>query len=216
MFGRKRTFSRSKLLAAATKAHTKRRYKKALAFYEELLRTEPNDLEVHRKAAPALARAKRLDEAWKSFRLAATSLSGAGFTEKAVGVYREAVHYMPQHVDAWVALGDLEVDRGRNRDAAKVLLEGRRHFRGRKWRPEAIRLLTRVRQLDPGDLEAGLDLARLWRQTKNRESAARLLDELLSSVAGRSRVRRIRAAQLRLAPTPLALFRWIRALVLGR
>lgn len=216
MFGRKQTFSRSKLLAAATKAQTKGRYKKALAFYEELLRTTPNDVEVHRKAAPALARAKRTDEAWKSFRLAATSLTSAGFVDKAVGVYREAVHFMPRHADAWVAIGDLEVDRGRNRDAAKVLLEGRRHFRGRKWRPEAIRLLTRVRQLDPGDLEAGLDLARLWRQTKNRDSAARLLEELVGSVAGRSRVRRVRGAQLRLSPTPAALYRWLRAALLGR
>ena len=63
MFGRKRTFSRSKLLAAATKAQTKGKYKKAVAFYEELLRTEPDDIEVHRKAAPALARARRSEEA---------------------------------------------------------------------------------------------------------------------------------------------------------
>lgn len=216
MFGRKRVFNKQKLLAAASKAQAKGKHKKAVSFYEELLRVEPNDTDLHRKAAPALARAKRCDEAWKSFRMAGLSLVEAGFVDKAVGVYREAVHYMPRHVEAWLAIGDLEVDRGRQRDASQVLLEGRRHFRARKQRPEAIQLLGKARQLDPSNFEAGMDLARLWRKTGNRDSAQRLLRELRLLGGGRRRLVQVRAAELRLAPTPAAALRWLRALLLAR
>ncbi len=216
MFGRKKSYSRSEWLEQASRAQAKGKTKKAAALYQELLAAEPEDTDVHRKAAPVLASAKLYDEGWKSFRVAARALVDAGFLDKAVGVYREATHYMPRQVEIWLAIADVEAERGRPRDAAMVLIEGRRHFRSRKQRPEAIQLLSRVRKLDPSQFEAGLDLARLWRKTGNRNAARRLLAEMCFRARDRHRVRRIRATELRLSPTPAALYRWLRAILIGR
>lgn len=216
MFGRKKPYNRSKLQSAATRAQTKGRLKKAAALYQEMLQKEPHDPDIHRKAAPVFARAKLHDEAWKSFRAVGRALVEAGFLDKAVGVYREAAHYMPRQVETWLAIADVEVERGRRRDAADALIEGRRHFRSRKRRPEAIRLLSRARTLDPTEFEAGLDLARLWRKTGSRAAARRMLAEMRLNVSGRRRVRRIRSAQFRLSPTPAAAYRWLRAILIGR
>jgi tetratricopeptide (TPR) repeat protein len=205
---RHKTYDRAQLLAAASKAHAKGRNKKALALYQQVLRAEPNNSDLHRKVAPLLARAKEREKAWRSFRIAAQAMEKEGFQDKAIGIYREAVHYLPHQVEAWMAIGELHFERRRKTDAVESLLEGRKHLRRRKDRPNAMRLLSRARQIDPGHVEVGLDLAKLWRQTGDRRGAGRLLEELVR-VAHRSQRRRIRWAQFSVNTNPATFMRWL-------
>ncbi|MEE9608404.1 MAG: tetratricopeptide repeat protein, partial [Myxococcota bacterium] len=93
--------------------------------------------------------------------------------------------------------------------------EGRRQFRNRRRRPQAVRLLRRVREIDPQALNPTLDLARLLRKTGSRAEAMRILREIESSCTGRP-LRRVRGAQLRGSPTPGQFWLWLRALILRR
>jgi tetratricopeptide (TPR) repeat protein len=209
VLGRKKPQSRSQLLAAATKAQARGKLKKAAELYGEILRTDPRDPEVHRRIAPVLARLRRGDEAWRSFAIAARDLARSGFVDKAIGVYREAVHYLPRQVEAWLAIAEAHVEQGRGADAVQALLDGRLQFRSRKRRAEAIRLLSRAYQIEPMSLEPTLDLARLLRKTGDRRRAFAILESLRRRTPPSLR-RRIRAGQLRIYPTPAALYRWLR------
>ena len=204
----KTKYDRAQLLAAASQAAGKGRHRKALALYKQVLHAEPNNPELHRKAAPLLARAKENDAAWRSFRLAAQAMEKEGFQDKAIGIYREAVHYLPRRVEAWMAIGEFHFDRRRKTDAVESLLEGRKHFRRRKDLTSAMQLLSRARQIDPGHVEVGLDLARLWRKSGNRRGAVRLLEELMR-VAHRNQRRKIRWAQFSLRSNPATFLRWL-------
>ncbi len=203
----KTTYDRAKLLAAASEATGRRKHRRALTLYKQVLRAEPSNTELHRKVAPLLARFGEYDSAWRSFRLAAEAMEKEGFQEKAIGIYSEAVHYLPRRVEAWMAIAELHCDRQRMNDAVESLIEGRKHFRRRSDRGDALQLLSRARQIDPGHVEVGLDLARLWRRSGDRPGAVRLLDDLLR-VAHRSQRRRIRWAQFSLRSNPATFLRW--------
>jgi len=211
LLGRKRPYDRARLFADATRAQRGGKPKKAVGLYREILAAEPGDVTVHRRLAPLLARTRQPDEALKSFRRAAEALAAKGFVERALGVYRDAAHHLPRESAVWLAIAELEVSRGRRADAVAALATGRGHLRARRERADALRLLERARELDPANVELGLDLAGLLAKTGARARAAQLLEALARRPRGRA-LRRVRARQLLLFPGPRACWRWLRAL----
>ncbi len=214
LFERRKAFDRSASLRAASDAKAKGRHKKALGLYQQVLKADPTNTSLCREIAPLLVKVKKMDEAWMSFRIAAEGFAKEGFIEKAIGIYREATHYLPQQSAAWIAVANLQAQRGHPEDAAAVLLEGHRHFRSRKQRKEALRLLTLAHKASPTNFRAGFELARLRGKMGDRKGAWNLLREL-QRIAIRPERRRIRAAQFWLAPGPTTAARWLRALFTG-
>ena len=213
-FERHKSFDRASSLRAASEAKAKGRHKKALALYQQVLEAEPNNTALYREVAPLLVKVKKMDEAWMSFRVAAEGFVQEGFIEKAIGIYREATHFLPRESGAWIALADLQVQRGHKEDAVAVLLQGHRNFRSRKQQQEAMQLLSRAQMVSPTNFQAGFELARLRSKMGDRKGAWKLLWEL-QRIATRPQRRRIRAAQFWLAPGPTSAVRWLRALLFG-
>jgi len=209
---RRKPYDRSRLLAEAARARSKGKARKAIANLREVLAHEPKNTDLHRRLAPLLASSSQTSEAWSSYRIAVASLVRAGFLDKAVGVLREACAGLPRERAVWEELADVECQRGRPVDAHRALLEGRRRFRSRRERPEAIRLLLRARKIAPRDFEANFDLAGLLARTGARGPAARILEELAQRERG-SALRRTRRRQLALSPSPATMWRWLRSLV---
>ena len=209
---RKKPYDRSRLLKDAARARKKGKRQKAIALYRELLAVEPENADLHRRIAPLLAETKQPAEAWASYRRAADKLVSQGFVEQAVGVLREASALLPREPEVWGALADLELQRRRLADAHKVLLEGRRHFRSKKDLAQAIRLLLRARKLAPRDFSTNFDLAGVLAKAGARGRAQSLLEEIASWTRA-GQLRRVRARQFALSPTPAAAWGWLRALV---
>jgi predicted Zn-dependent protease len=211
-FGRSKPYDRNRVLAEAARARTKGKPKKALALLETVLEREPSNADLHRRIAPLRAGARRMADAWNSYRIAVASLVNAGFLDQAVGVLREAATNLGRERGVWEQLAEAEEQRGRPIDAHRALMEGRALFRSRRDRPDAIRLLLRARKLAPSHFEANFDLAGLLGSTGAREPASRILIELAARARG-SELRRTRRRQLVLSPTPGAFWRFLRSLV---
>jgi len=211
-FRRKRSYDRSRLLDRAMRAAGRRRHKSAVALYREILAADPNDLLVHRKIAPLLARTRQPAEAWESYRRAAEQLSKQGFVDQAIGVYREACVHLPREHRLWLALADLEVTRGRPVDAVNALIDGSRRLRSRRTRGDALTLLQRARKIQPAAFEPGYQLAGLLASIGARDRAKRILEELVARATGRQ-LRQLRWRLFSLSPTPAAAWRWLAAAV---
>jgi len=211
-FGRKRSYDRTRLLDQAMKATGRRRHKRAIALYREILAVDPNDVLVHRKIAPLLARTRQPADAWESYRRAAEQLSKQGFVEQAIGVYREACVHLPREHRLWLALADLEVTRRRPVDAVNALIEGSRRLRSRRTRGDALTLLQRARKILPTAFEPGYELAGLLASIGARDRAKRILQELVPRASGRQ-LRQLRWRLFSLSPTPAAAWRWLAAAV---
>lgn len=214
-FGGKKGYDRARILADARRAVAKRAHTRAIALYEQVRAVEPRNTDVLRKLAAQRARAGQRAEAWRDCRAAAESLATRGFVDQAIGVYREFATHLPDEVAVWHALAELELARKRRPDAVGVLLEGRRRFRRRRRRAEALSLLRRAREIEPTHFEAGFDLAGLLARDGAAGPARRILEGLVPHVRTRRDRRRLRARLFRLRPTPQAGWRWLVAFVGG-
>jgi len=212
--GRNKGYDRSRLMNDAAQARKRGKRRKAVALYREVLVKEPENPDLHRRIAPLLAETNEPTEAWASYRRAADGLVRKGFVEQAVGVLREASKHLPREAEVWTTLSELQLKRNRRVDAHQVLLEGHRHFRSRRHRSQAILLLLRARKLAPRDFRTNYALARMLASTGARGRARSLLDEIATWARG-GQLRRVRARQFALTPTPAAAWRVLRAFVVS-
>lgn len=212
---RRKPYSRRDSLEMANRAQRKGKPKKAIAAYQKIIEHDGEDPMVLHKLAMALAETSRTVEARTKFLAAAGAYEERGFVEKALAVYVTASHYLPKDVEIWERIADTQIEKGNRAEAIKLLLDARKHFARSRQRPERMRLLARVRAVEPWHFEATYDLARLLTKTGDRGGATTLYQELAARNEGRL-LRRVRGALFRLSPTPTAAYRWIRALLLGR
>jgi tetratricopeptide (TPR) repeat protein len=204
----KKTYDRANALATADKARARGRARKAVRWYREILSHDDADLAVHARLAPLLAKLRKWDDAKKSFDKAAKGFLTQGFAPKAIAVWTVAAQTFPEQVEYWERIANLQAQLGKRADAVLALLQGRSMLTKKRQRPLAALLLRQVLELQPGHIEASLDLADLLRRDGVRDEAKRLLNSLLVRV-GKGRLRRrVRFAQLRLEPSLRGALNW--------
>jgi len=213
LFG-KSAYNRSESMTRAAKLEGRGKRKKAIAEYRKVLAQESDNVAILVKLATLLAQTKQHDEARLKFGAAAEIYAKQEFDDKALAVLRQAVSFLPKRVELWERIGQLDVKRERIPEAIRDLLEGARHFRRKKERQSAVRLLRQAVKVEPWQFEATLELARLLRKSGARPEARKLYEGLCDR--NRSvRLRKIRGAMFRMSPTPGAALRWLRAALRG-
>jgi tetratricopeptide (TPR) repeat protein len=200
-------FDREVILEQANRARARRQWRRAIALYRQILAVEPNSVEIHERLAPLLAATRQEFDAWNSYRAIAHAALREGREDRAIAVFREASHALPQEIQAWQGLARLLVRQSEPDAAIEVLLEGSRQFRSHFLRPQAIHLLRRARAIDPWHFETVLDLAVHLGRADQQTEAAMLLEGLAERCQDRQ-LRRVRAAALTVAPGPRSLMRW--------
>lgn len=203
-------YDRSRLLEEAARAVAGKRISRAIALYRWVLAVEPQNAEIHLKLAPLLARRRQRFDAWQSFQCAARAFLRNGQPDRALAIYRQAAAVLPREVQAWQAIARIQHRAGQTRAALDTLLAGSRGLRRGRLRPRAIYLLRLARELETWHFESVHELARLLARSRQREEARVLLSGL-SRRCGGARLRRVRAEQLRLSPTPAHAWRWLAA-----
>jgi tetratricopeptide (TPR) repeat protein len=214
LFGRK-AYSRSDSLAAASKAQTRGNNKKAITEYQKVLEHEPDNSMVQSKLAVLYAMTKQHPLARETFITAAKGFEGKGFDEKAIATYALAAMHLPRDTDILELLATKHLSRGSRAEAIKTLLDGRRRLRKKADRPLAIQLLRTAREIEEWHFDVTLELARLLASDGDIDAAKSLYRGLAERNVG-TRLRRARGGLFRLSPTPAALYRWIRAALIGR
>jgi tetratricopeptide (TPR) repeat protein len=86
----RRSYSRSEILEAAGKALARGKHKKAIAWYQKLLKADPADHVTHGKIAPVLAETRQFSESWSSFKASGEGYIRMGFVDKALSMYIQA------------------------------------------------------------------------------------------------------------------------------
>lgn len=210
IFSNSTDYDRNRILAAAGRAGARGRRRRAIALYRRVLSVETNNGEIHRRIAPLLARSGQEFDAWQSYRVAARDMIRQKRAEQALSSYREAARYLPQKIETWQAVSTLERQLGRKQDALETLLEGRRAFKSRRHRAEAIAMLRAAREIEPWNADVVRDLARLLALSDQAPEALAMLGQLAESCEGRE-LRRLRGAQWRIARTLSHTWLWLQA-----
>jgi len=203
---------RRRLFSHANRARAKGRVQRAVTLFRELLYEDPEDVDVILRLAPLLAREGEHFEAWSLYRQACKSLLASGRNEACLAAFREANRVLPYEFEGWRLTAELERKLGREREAFETLLEGRRQFRTRFVRAQAISLLRLAREIHAWDHAVVIDLAHLYLQNGQHAEALRLLDGALSH-ATPSQLADVRFAQLQATRSPRHLVLWLKQLV---
>ena len=202
--------TRSDIVAAADRARSRGRVKKAIAGYREALGADPTDPSVNVKLAPLLARAGDAEGGASCFRVAAKRHLDQGFTDRAAAVNLTATGVFPLDPGFRLELARLNVARGRKLDAVGTLLDGAR-AQARARRPDlAASLLGRALELEPWHLETCLVLVPILARNGHPAEARKFVDGLVERYRGPAR-RRIRWVAFRTWPGLGTLWRWLRA-----
>jgi len=210
MFGRKVPLSRSELVQRGDRARAKGRRRKAISEYRKALALEPGDASIHAKIAPLLAARGDKAEALKSFQAAAEGQIKAGFVDRAIALYVQAVSLFPKEDVLWREVARLHLERARRADAVRIYVQAHRHFRGKKDRDTGIAFLRRAVELDPLHIQGTIALAKLLKKSGRKAEGHQLLAQLAAQLRGPA-LKKVRRAQFGLSPTPAALWRWMRA-----
>lgn len=204
-------YNRARTFEAAEKARRKGRTSKAIKEYRKILAVDRTDPQVNARIAPLLIKTGKRQEAVLAFETSAESFVENGFVDKALAVYSQAASFFPTNEQIWIRTAELTADRGRKADAIKVLLQGADHLRkSRKTLPQALGLVTRALQIDPMHIAATIALARLLAKSDQKKEAIERLEVLANGIRGPA-LRKVRAAQFRLSPSPASLWRWFRS-----
>ncbi|MBW2541241.1 MAG: hypothetical protein JRF15_04050 [Deltaproteobacteria bacterium] len=207
---RRLDYDRKRLLAEAEKARVRGRRRRAISFYRRILAAEPHDPHLHARVAPLLAATGNRFDAWQSYHQAAQVHLRNKNREGALALYREAAKRLPTRIETWQWVAKLELERGRGDCAINALLEGRRKFRSRRHRAEAIALLREARSIEPWRVDIVLDLVRSLRRSAQSPEAQWILGQMAERSGGRE-LRIVRGAQWRIEPSLKNSWNWLRA-----
>ena len=217
MFFNKKLTASERIEKAGTLA-TKGKHKKALAEYQLAIKENPQasqSHEIHGRMAPLFAKTKQFDEAWRSYKNAASGYKLKGFANKAISTYKQAAKLMPKKIDVWLALAGELQEKGDTDEAVKTLYEAHRHFRKSSELDTAIKLLLQAFHLDEWNFTVTMELARLLKRARKKNDAHKYLLGLVERTRG-SELRKVRGRLLRLSPSPANFLNWTKALILGK
>ena len=209
----KKVYDRATVLDKADRARGRGNAKKAIRGYTTILQHDPGDHQVHARVAPLFAKTRRWQDARTSFDAAGEGYLKQGFADKAIAVWTTAAQHLPEDVEYWERIANEQLRRGRRADAVNALLQGRSQFRGRRQRATAILLLRQVLSVDAFHFEGTLDLCSLLSKEgpAGKAEAERLLRCLERWVTQRTLRRKLRLAQLKLAPSFQRAMAWATA-----
>lgn len=205
---REKPYDRESCLEAAAKAQARGRLRKAVDNYMKVLAADPEDHLIHAKVAPLLARMKKFEESWDSFRIAASRYFASGFGNKAIGIYSQAARFMPRNPEVWEAMAHVYVQQGKKADAVATLHKGHGFFAHGRDKHKAVIMLRKAFALEPWNFAVTFDLAKLVKKTDPVEALG-LLEGLSSRTGGRD-LRKVRSAMFRTEPSFTMAWRWLK------
>ncbi len=214
-FRRPESYNRNLQLEAAAKAVRRGKKGRAISEYKKVLTLDPGDTDVHARLAPLLAAKGQYKEAWASFSSAAEGAYARGFTDRAIGVYRQAGRYLPGMTEPWESVVRLQMEKGLKADAVHTLYDASDRFKGRRLRPLSIKLLRQAYDIAPWHPEVTFRLASEYSKSGAPVESLRLFNGLAERSIGRERAR-VRFAILLRFPTPGNAWRWLKAFLVRR
>ena len=154
------------------------RVKDAIAEYEKLALTDPQDVGTLNIIGDLYIRLRLDDRAIGFFLKVAEEYERRGLFSQALAIYKKIHKLNPENVDYALKLGDLYGQQGFLADAKNIYLAIAGGLVGAEKVPDAIAIFEKVIKLDRADLEARKALSGLYRDVGNLDAALEQLNDI--------------------------------------
>jgi tetratricopeptide (TPR) repeat protein len=152
--------------------------KEAIAEYERLVGTDPQDVGTLNIIGDLYMRLNLSDKAVRSFTKVAEEYEKRGLFSQALAIYKKIYKINPDNSDISLKLGDLYSHQGFQSDAKNEFLKIAGRFIKEKKFQEAIHVYEKACRLDREDLVLKKELADLYRQQGYLDAALEQLGEI--------------------------------------
>lgn len=170
---------RNKLTAEAAGYLEKGNYKKAIATYETLVRSFPDDERLLLRLADTQARGGQKAAAVRTYNELADHFVVEGFFLKAISVYKQLLRLVPDDLGARASLGNLYFQMGIPSDALACYNEVAQAHLAREDMRAYVETLQRMLDIDPSNVGIRIKLAeQLARQGADASAAFHLREAL--------------------------------------
>ena len=156
--------NKRKVLEAARKYAQKGAKQKALREYNTLLKADARDAKLRLEIGDAHRRWGEIEEAVGHYTKVADQYQQEGFEARAVAVYKQILNLDPKRYGAYVALSELYQRMGLDSEAINSLQTAADGYHKEGQKREALELLRRMAQLDPGNTTSRVKVAELLQQ----------------------------------------------------
>ena len=160
------------------------RVKEAIAEYEKLALTDPQDVGTHNIIGDLYIRLGHNDRAVGFFLKVAEEYERRGLFSQALAIYKKIHKLNPENVEYALKLGDLYGQQGFLADAKNVYLAVAGGLVRAEKVPDAIAIFEKVIKLDREDLDARKALSGLYRDAGNIDAALEQLNDIAEIRAG--------------------------------
>lgn len=150
---------KDKTLKAAERYAQQGKLDAAIGEFRKVLDANPNDLTVANTIGDLYARTGRNDEAIRQYQYVADHFEGGGFRVKAIAMYKKALKLDADNEICALRLAELYARQNLIGEAAQMYgIAAEAHRRDGRVR-EALKMLKKAADLDPGNLKSRLGLA---------------------------------------------------------
>lgn len=168
-------FDKRKALQTALAFTQQGRLDKAIAEYQNILKADPNDLNVLNMLGDVYARTGNRAEAISHYMRLGDAYRKDGFAAKATAVYKKVIKLEPGNLQAQALCADLYAEQGLVGEAKQQLLLIAEQYSRAGDTKEALAVYQKVVALDPGNVAAATKLSELLaRQGMGQDAYAQL------------------------------------------
>ncbi len=168
---------RIKVIEQAEKFVRAGRVREAIAEYEKLALSDPQDVGTLNIIGDLYIRVGQNDRAIRSFQRVAEEYERRGLFSQALAICKKIHKLTPEAADYALKLGDLYAQQGFVADAKSIYAAVAGRAAGAGKTDEAIAIYEKVVKLDREDHEAREALSRLYRQSGNLDASLEQLNE---------------------------------------
>jgi tetratricopeptide (TPR) repeat protein len=178
---------RVKVIEQAEKYVRGGRVKEAIAEYEKLALSDPQDVGTINIIGDLYIRLGHSDRAVHSFEKVAEEYEKRGLYSQALAIAKKINRLVPDNVENALKLGDLYAQQGFIADAKNVYAAVAARLAEAKRTAEAVAIFEKIVKLDREDTDARQALAGLFQGVGNHEAALDQLNELALVLSGKGR-----------------------------
>ena len=150
------------VIREAQKFAAKGQYDKAIAEWKKLLKEFPNDANIFNTIGDLCLKKDAKADACEAYKKAADVLAADGFTSKAIALYKKVINIDPTKIEAHLALGDLNAEKGLGGNALESYKIAADHYLRRQDAGKALGIYQKMADLNPANVSFRVKLADMY------------------------------------------------------
>ncbi|HYA88480.1 MAG TPA: tetratricopeptide repeat protein, partial [Nitrospirota bacterium] len=150
------------VIKEAQKFAAKGQFDKAITEWKKLLKEFPNDANIFNTIGDLCLKKDAKADACDAYKKAADVLAADGFTSKAIALYKKVINIDPTIIEAHLALGDLNAEKGLSGNALESYKIAADHYIRQQNAGKALGIYQKMADLNPANVSFRIKLGDMY------------------------------------------------------